>query len=161
MSISNWLFFWRVIAVPVIVVHLWRSRSECWRCGLIGWEDSVWGVIGFLSYHTDTILHKFIRSAVLLIEFLVVPARWSTFRRIGFLSSWIINININVVVLHDNNLLVEIGHARKGSPSLWSLSFLNSLAEIQWFCLTQPFNIFTALYLGLVYWSFLISLEAC
>lgn len=140
LSISHWFFLRSIQILPIIeITSLWRSRRKWLGCHTISWKrNSIWCVISLFCNNSYTILQKLVLSLVFMVWFFLISILLLASWRIRFPSSWIINIYINVVILHNNNLLVEVACPRNCSTSLnWLLTTI--FRKIKWFWLTQPF----------------------
>lgn len=114
----------RVIKLVKLIVihHLWWSWSQLGRCAQ---RKCVWSVICLLSYYSHTWSHNFLIKTLTSIWFSFF--RWLvTFSFIRFFTFRVVYVDIDVSILHENNLFIKIAFARQSSLSFlinWFLSF--------------------------------------
>lgn len=109
LSISHNFPLWlaKKLVVLIIFIELWWTRGQIWRSWvLIGYWESIRCAVSLFSDNLQAHFHKLILYSFFRLGLLRI-LRWVTFLRVWFLPSWIIYIDINIIVLHDDNSLIK------------------------------------------------------
>ena len=115
-----------------------------WSC-LVRMSHFILCVICFFCQNTNTGLKKIILRSWIWLRFFTFWFWSLTGVRVRFFVSWIVNININVIILHNHYFLIKAACARE-SP----IPFKHCILPIvlwysPYFLLWHPFRIFQTL----------------
>lgn len=119
-------------------------------------------MISIFSNHFHTRIYNILIVLWALFWFLFI---WGflTSCVVRFFALRVINVNVNIIILHENNLLIEITFAWKCSTTIPSKCLL-TFWDCRTFCLTfqllNCFRIFKSLYFAFRYWKFLFPFKA-